>query len=333
MAVQQLSRAPHAPAHPMANPGFGKREAPDQQPRCHGDFAHLPKREAAIAQYIDRLPEGADISIKTLAREMADYGQCALGTALNHLTAAGHLRRRRTGLMDDLGNVRHVTESYFSRTPRPAAWWHDVFTDTVPSSGYDSAHADQAPAGGHELRGYRALARLGRREPQLALSESECDALAETAGEWFRRGASETQLTYALTLLLPGRITHPFGFVQSRLLSKLPPDLPPAPPGVAMTECVGCGAAGRPEELPGGLCRPCRSTEPVRCKGDRGGCGRPGCTDPACGPSPKAVRGKAARIRREMRIRRERDGGGPAPARRSRRGRGGGGGRGGRRSR
>ncbi|MCX5200330.1 hypothetical protein OG897_02475 [Streptomyces sp. NBC_00237] len=314
MAVGQLSRALHAPAHPMASPGFGKREAPDQEPRRKGDFAHLPTREAAVAQYIDRLPEGADISIKTLAREMAAYGQCAIGTALNALTAAGHLHRRRIGLMDDEGNVRHVTESHFSRTPRPAAWWHDVFTESVPSSGYDDPEPGVSErGGGDEGRGFRALARLGRREPQLALSENECYALAETAGEWFRRGASETQLVYALTLLLPARVTHPFGFVQARLLAKLPPELPPAPLAVPMTECVGCGAAGRPEDFTGGLCRPCRSTEPVRCaQGDRGGCGRPACADPACGPSPKAVRGKAARIRREMRLRREREGTRPA---------------------
>ncbi|MFD5352274.1 hypothetical protein [Streptomyces sp. NPDC058657] len=306
----------------MASPGFGKREAPDQQPRRKGDFAHLPRREAAIAQYIDRLPEGADISIKTLAREMADYGQCAIGSALNRLTAAGHLRRRRTGLVDDQGNVRYVTQSHFSRTPRPDAWWHDVFTDSVPASGYDDPEPGdvRGGSGGHEGRGFRALARLGRREPQLALSESECYALAETAGEWFRRGASETQLVYGITLLLPPRVTHPFGFVQSRLLDKLPPELPPVPLGVPMTECVGCGAAGRPEELPGGLCRPCRSTDPVRCAtGERGGCGRPACADPTCRPSPKAVRGKAARIRREMRVRRERDGGASLARRRRRR--------------
>jgi hypothetical protein len=295
----------------MAGPGFGKREAPDQQPRGRGDFVHLPTREAAIAQYIDRLPAGADISIKTLAREMADYGQCAIGTALNRLTAAGHLLRRRIGLIDEHGNSRYVTESHFSRTPRPAAWWHDVFTGTVPTSGY----ADPRPAESNEVRGFRALARLGRREPQLALSESECDALAETAGEWFRRGASETQLAYAITLLLPSRIMHPFGFVQSRLLAKMPPELPPTPLGTVMTECVGCGEAGRPEELPGGLCRPCRSTEPVRCQGSKGGCGRSACADPGCGPSPRAVRGKVARIRRDLRLRRGGPDGGPSPAR------------------
>ncbi|CAM5613477.1 hypothetical protein SSPIM334S_02629 [Streptomyces spiroverticillatus] len=89
--------------------------------------------------------------------------------------------------------------------------------------------------------------------------------------------------------------------MQSRLLAKLPPELPPTPLGTPMAECLGCGAVGRPEELPGGLCRPCRSTEPVR----------------ECGPSPEVVRGKAARIRREMRAKLGREGG----PRRTRRGR------------
>ncbi|GAA3488631.1 hypothetical protein GCM10018987_27140 [Streptomyces cremeus] len=110
-------------------------------------------------------------------------------------------------------------------------------------------------------------------------------------------GASETQLVYALALLLPNPATHPFGFAQSRLLAKLPPD----PLGVPMAECLGCGAAGRPGELPGGLCRPCRSTTPARERS----------------PSPEVVRGEAARVRREMRAARE-----DAPrSRRTRRGR------------
>ncbi|MDC0772554.1 hypothetical protein [Streptomyces sp. HD] len=42
--------------HPMANPGYGKRSAPDQRPRTAHDFAALPPREAAIAAYVDRPP-------------------------------------------------------------------------------------------------------------------------------------------------------------------------------------------------------------------------------------------------------------------------------------
>lgn len=97
MADSQLSAAPRVPhvpptapppPHPMANPGYGKRAASGQLPRTGRDFAHLPPREASIAAYIDRLPEGADISVKTLAKVLP-YGQCALRTALNRLQDAG----------------------------------------------------------------------------------------------------------------------------------------------------------------------------------------------------------------------------------------------------
>ncbi len=66
----------------MASPGYGKRSAPDQRPPRADDFAHLPAREASIAAYLDRLPEGADISVKTLAKALPDHGQCAVGTVL-----------------------------------------------------------------------------------------------------------------------------------------------------------------------------------------------------------------------------------------------------------
>jgi hypothetical protein len=76
----------------MANPGYGKKSAPDQRPFDDGTFAHLPRREAAVARYIDLLPDGSDISIKTLAREMEGYGQAAVASALRHLSTAGQLR-------------------------------------------------------------------------------------------------------------------------------------------------------------------------------------------------------------------------------------------------
>jgi hypothetical protein len=100
MADSQLSATfppAHTAPHPMANPGYGKRCAPDQHPRTAADFAHLPPREAAIAAFIDRLTDGADISVKTLAKVLP-YGQCALRTALNRIQAAGHLRRGREHL-------------------------------------------------------------------------------------------------------------------------------------------------------------------------------------------------------------------------------------------
>ncbi|GAA2912154.1 hypothetical protein GCM10020221_04790 [Streptomyces thioluteus] len=68
------------PAHPprMARPGFGKRSAPAQAPRRKDDFAHLPPREASIAAFIDRLPEGAAMDGKSLAAQLPAYGQARL---------------------------------------------------------------------------------------------------------------------------------------------------------------------------------------------------------------------------------------------------------------
>ncbi|MFE2977957.1 hypothetical protein [Streptomyces sp. NPDC059258] len=61
----------------MANPGYGKRSAPGERPRTDRDFVHLLPRDAAVAAYIDRLADGSDISVKTLAKHLP-YGQCAL---------------------------------------------------------------------------------------------------------------------------------------------------------------------------------------------------------------------------------------------------------------
>ncbi|MET7901716.1 hypothetical protein ABZS86_09600 [Streptomyces sp. NPDC005355] len=72
MASHDLSVAPRPHAHPMANPGFGKRGASGQSPRRADDFAHLPRREAAIAAYIDRLPDGTAIDAKTIAKFLGD---------------------------------------------------------------------------------------------------------------------------------------------------------------------------------------------------------------------------------------------------------------------
>ncbi|MGW0313141.1 hypothetical protein [Streptomyces flavidovirens] len=282
MAVPQLSPALHAPAHPMAKPGFGKRSAPDQEPRRAGDFAHLPKREAAIAGYIDRLPDGADISIKALARELEGFGQCAIGTVLRRLSEAGHLRRVRREVLDAEG-ARWVYRTFFTRTARPDAWWAAFLGGDVPQTGL----ADPAPVQEPAARGRDALARLVHQHPQLALSGVECDALADLAGDWFRRGATEAQLVRAVATMLPDPVRRPFGFVQNRLIDRLPPALPAPVQGRYVMECTDCHAPGTPESLAGGLCRVCRSEPYVRPDDDR---------LPA-----DVVRGKAARLRDTVR--------------------------------
>ncbi|MGI5259617.1 hypothetical protein [Streptomyces angustmyceticus] len=150
MASDNPNAAPCAPArphrdHPSARPGYGKRAAPAQRPSRPGDFAHLPRREASIAAYLDRLPEGADISVKTLAKVLPDYGQCALRTALRRLSEAGHLRRVTETHMSDGGSPLWVTRTYFSRTPRDDAWWMALCAGNVPSADEDGSAPHPPP--------------------------------------------------------------------------------------------------------------------------------------------------------------------------------------------
>lgn len=245
MAESQLSAALPS-AHPMANPGYGKRSTPDQPPCTRQDFAHLPPREAAIAAYLDRLPDGADISVKTLAKQLP-YGQCALGTALNRIQQEGHLRRGRECVTADDGSSRWITRSWWSRTARDDDWWAAFTRGDVP----------QQTARPTRSRAHILLAALGRTAPVLSLSQADCATLAPLVTEWFARGASEDDVLRALTAGLPTPVHHPAALVRNRLTSKLPP--PPAPrPPLRVLECANCGAPGRPETLPGGRCSACR---------------------------------------------------------------------------
>ncbi|MFJ8858652.1 hypothetical protein ACIRD8_09465 [Streptomyces sp. NPDC102451] len=252
MAASQLSAAPHAPyvpPHPMANPGYGKRSAPDQRPRGERDFAHLPPREAAVAAYIDRLPDGSDVSVKTLARWLP-YGQCALRTALNRLQAAGHLRRGRECVTTD-EVMLWVTRTFFSRTARDDAWWAAFTRGDVPQ---------EAPRRPTRSRAFVLLAALGRTAPALTLSAAECASLEPQVSEWFARGATEAELLHALTDGLPVPVHHAASLLRRRLTDKLPPPRPAPERRTALLslECGECRAPGSPEALAGGLCAPCR---------------------------------------------------------------------------
>ncbi|MFI6282195.1 hypothetical protein [Streptomyces sp. NPDC050988] len=244
------------PPHPMANPGYGKRNAPDQLPRTAHHFAHLPPREAAVAAYIDRLPGGADISVKTLAKTLP-YGQCALRTALNNLQRAGHLRRGREHLADS-GSPRWITRTWFSRTARDDDWWAAFTRGDVPQEPQEPPAGQGGPT---RSRAYILLAALGRTTPSLSLSARACEDLAPLVTEWFARGASDEHVLQSLTAGLPVPVHSPAAIVHNRLTTKLPPEPEPTPPPrppLRVLECAKCGTPGRPEALPGGICGPCR---------------------------------------------------------------------------
>ncbi|WP_257137939.1 MarR family transcriptional regulator [Streptomyces sp. b84] len=128
MATQHPSSVLHTPArsaaYPMAKPGYGKRSAPDQQVRTRDDFTLLPTRERYVAGFVDHPPDGAAMSVKTLAKQLPLYGQQAISTALTALSVAGHLRRVRCPVIGTGDETRWVFRTFWSRTARDNEWWN-----------------------------------------------------------------------------------------------------------------------------------------------------------------------------------------------------------------
>ncbi|MFC9619143.1 MarR family transcriptional regulator [Streptomyces sp. NPDC056930] len=103
----------------------------------------LPERERYIAGYVDHLPEGAAMDIKSLARSIPPYGQMAGGSALRALGAAGHLRHAQCRV-EQRGQVRWVTRTFWSRTARDNEWW-GAFLDAENDRAPQEAAATTAP--------------------------------------------------------------------------------------------------------------------------------------------------------------------------------------------
>ncbi|WP_217245411.1 MarR family transcriptional regulator [Streptomyces sp. AC602_WCS936] len=269
----------------MANPGYGKRTAPAEPGAAFRpvDFSHLPAREAYIAAYVHRLPEGAAMDVKSLAKALPLYGQQAVRSALNFLSRAGHLHRVRGLASTGDGGTRWVFRTFWSSTARDSAWWArllgggSALEATTPAGDTPEVTPSSEPSPApttpetHRATAYQTLARLGRVEPRLALSDADCHALTDLVVPWLERGASPVSLMKALTAGLPDPVHAPRGFVARRLRDKLPPmptpQLTPDAPeprllGRLMPECTECGVPGRPAAFVGGLCQGCRTVCP-----------------------------------------------------------------------
>ncbi|MGK5734184.1 hypothetical protein ACSNOG_32200, partial [Streptomyces sp. URMC 124] len=138
---------------------------------------------------------------------------------------------------------------------------------------------------------YVSLATLRVSDPRLTLSAADCAALEPLAAEWFARGVTPEAFARILCNGLPDVIYCPRAFTRKRLIDRLPPEPVPdpraetgtreaTPPPRWIMECAGCGVPGRPEALPGGLCRACRGVEP-----------------PPDAHDPVGVRARVARLR------------------------------------
>ncbi|MBM9620835.1 hypothetical protein [Streptomyces zhihengii] len=247
MADSHFSDAPH----PLANPGYGKRSVSAEGPLAGDDFAHLTPREAAVAAYVDRLPDTSDISIKTLAKH-TPYGQTAITTVLRALVRAGHLRHGLESVVAPDGTSQWVTRTWWSRTARDDSWWDAYAKGELPA---ERAEERRRPT---RSRAYILLAALGREHPTMSLSHADCTALAPLVEEWFARETGERQVLHALTAGLPGTVHHPAALARRRLTDKLPPAPPPKPRPVRVIECAECGRPPRAGALTGGKCASCR---------------------------------------------------------------------------
>ncbi|MFJ2026909.1 MarR family transcriptional regulator [Streptomyces sp. NPDC087897] len=142
-----------------------------------------------------------------------------------------------------------------------------VRPQTAPAGPVRTQPPTAAEPGRRPSAAYLALAQLGRTDGRVALSAADCTALEPLAAAWLDRGVSTDYLIRALTAGLPHPVGSPVGLVRRRLTDKIPPHLPTedaaspreVPVRRLMMECTNCRAPGRPEALPDGLCRPCRT--------------------------------------------------------------------------
>ncbi|WKX72538.1 helix-turn-helix domain-containing protein [Streptomyces sp. XD-27] len=229
------------------------------------------------------LPDGVDISIKTLARRVGGAGQKRVADALHELEAEGYLRRERAQL--ECG--RWITRTWVydqpvghpCRTEPPSPMQPPTSPSAEPEaavtgdvSGADDVddldNVDIEPG----LRGAaeEVLRGLVQRVPCLLLSAREVRRLAPAAALWLQRGVQRRELAAALTTGLPQRVHHPAALLGRRLIDKLP-DPRPAPESfpARLRECAGCGRPGRAGAMVGGRCAACRGTGP----GEGGDCG------------------------------------------------------------
>ncbi|MFD7813029.1 hypothetical protein ACFV6E_08815 [Streptomyces sp. NPDC059785] len=237
-----------------------------------------------LGVHIQSLPDGASVTIKTLAARFPE-GEVTIARALRELEAAGYLLRRkvllgggriatRTVFVDRPGATAAVRAPVRGSArasapvpvpvPAPAPVQASVHVPTpkptrtpVPSVGSESA----AP-GAADL-----LARLRLADARLLLSVRDVHRLVPGVEAWLGRDATPDQIARTLTAGLPPEgtpIHHPARFLEHRLRTLLPPPLPVAPPREAvpekpapMTNCDGCDRGIRTHD-PDALCRDCR---------------------------------------------------------------------------
>ena len=246
---------------------------------------HLSAVAIGLAVYIQSLPDGADVSVKRLTLRFRE-GEITIRRGLNELVAAGYLERRRVAL----GGGRFATRVISYDKPgcrgtgaapgRPVPAPEREYEESEPDP-ESEPEAERRPQSQPRPRpqplpqpepepdgpAVGILARLRAADPRLLLSWRDVRELAPAVDRWLARAASPEQITRTLTAALPPDhvpIHHPARFLAYRLMTFLPPPIPPdpatsrAPAPPPFVTCDGCERAVRSHD-PTARCAACRT--------------------------------------------------------------------------
>ncbi|MFD7615988.1 helix-turn-helix domain-containing protein [Streptomyces sp. NPDC059802] len=227
-----------------------------------------------LSTYIQSLPAGARIGIKTLAERFPD-SEARIAAALRELEAHGYLSRTR----ERLPNGRVVTRTCSYNQPTGTAQRHSapppapkprrqapapVAVAATPPPTPPPTPAPPPPPLPRPrnplpqyLRAATALlSDLHRHAAEITLTEKDVVLLAPAAATWFERGATAAVLRKALTDDLPRPLKRPAKLLRYRLTALLPPPPTPEHPIVLLQNCDRCDRAFR-SSTPGN-CGDCR---------------------------------------------------------------------------
>nr|WP_329532814.1 helix-turn-helix domain-containing protein [Streptomyces sp. NBC_01450] len=229
-----------------------------------------------LAVYIQSLPTGARVDIKTLAARFPE-GPTRIAAALRELETHGYLRRTRERTPGGRIVTRTVscnqpghhgtgtavdTPSRPTRRPAPAERPPRKLLPAVPQPAYPSPTLLRTATD--------LLAGLRRHDPRLLLSATDAEHLAPGVAAWLERDLVPSAVQHALTADLPPEdLRRPAALLAHRLAAQLPPPPPfraPAPPPDVrhpLQNCEGCDHAFR-SPAPGALPR-----MPIRSPGGR----------------------------------------------------------------
>ncbi|EDY53728.1 conserved hypothetical protein [Streptomyces sviceus ATCC 29083] len=289
MTTKEESPFPMDTQNPSAPPCAESRTAGKNHPRVGGllhDNARHTERFTVIgnhlaqhpelslvarglALYLQSLPAGAPVDIKTLATRFPE-GRDRIAAALRDLEAHGYLRRTRervpggrivtrTVSCNRPGHRGRTGEDQAPGPPKKRQPPRKRLLPAVPQPGY--------PATALLQQDTDLLTTLRRHDPRLLLSAMDTQHLAHGVAAWLERDLTPSDVRDALTAHLPTEPLHrPAALLAHRLtaqLPPLPPHRPPAPPPDVrhpLQTCDGCDRAFRAPAP--GRCRDCRCDPP-----------------------------------------------------------------------